>query len=180
MELKHVVDDTQMFGFERSSVIGSWVLSTNLTSNQDVALNPMSEVEVFDDGTAVISETFQLNGERPIDDEISPTENVIKTEADWILTTDGSLVIAALEGTHTTVLKPMKRVTDGSWRLMTRRASRNGSDENTFVGVTTAVKRNSGSVSSFLAQGDFFGGAIAGIPIRGERVGPNLLLVVHP
>ena len=116
VELKHVVDDTQMFGFERASVIGNWVLSTNLTSNQDVALNPMSEVEVFDDGTAVISETFQLVGEWPIDDEISPTENVIKTEADWILTTDGSLVIAALDGTHTTVLKPMKRVTDGSWR----------------------------------------------------------------
>ena len=44
---------------------------------------------------------------------------------------------------------------------MTRRANRNVADENTFVGVTTAVKRNSGSVSSFLAQGDFLG-----VPLR--------------
>ena len=40
VELKHVVDDTQLFGFERSNVIGSWVLSTQLTYNQDVSLTP--------------------------------------------------------------------------------------------------------------------------------------------
>ena len=34
----------------------------------------MSEVEFFDDGTAVINETFRLDGEWPIGDEISPTE----------------------------------------------------------------------------------------------------------
>ena len=75
----------------------------------------MSEVEFFDDGTAVINETFRLDGEWPIGDEISPTEGLVKTEADWILTTDGSLVIAALEGVHTTVLKPMKK--SGGWFL---------------------------------------------------------------
>ena len=65
--LKHVVDDSQMFGLKRSDVIGTWVLSTHLTpSSPERYLNALSEVQFFDDGTAIISETYRLGGDRPI------------------------------------------------------------------------------------------------------------------
>ncbi|MDA9950863.1 hypothetical protein N9D28_02060, partial [Luminiphilus sp.] len=153
--LMNVVDDTKMFGFSRSDVIGSWVIGTRLTENENGSKEPISVVTVSEDGVATVEERISLDRRiYGLDAQIS--SEIVTTQGKWTLAGDGSLVISANDGEHVTLLKPMKKAFDGSWRLLAEvKNNLTGASQDNFVMVADAVKRDPRSVENFVRNGTY-------------------------
>jgi hypothetical protein len=159
--LVNVVDDTQLFGFSRSEVVGSWVINTRLTFHDYDARHPISEVTIFENGTAEIKEGIRVRGDYDLGDSLS--EKFKTTLVDWSLIGDGTLVLQANNGEydHVSSFKPMKRASDGSWRLMAKVSNSRGGDGDNVVLIADAVKRDRDSSEAFVSGTDYLG-----VPLR--------------
>ncbi|MDB2557987.1 hypothetical protein N9X77_08545, partial [Luminiphilus sp.] len=159
--LVNVVDDTQLFGFSRSEVVGSWVINTRLTFHDYDSRHRISEVTIFEDGTAEIKEGMRVTGDYDLGGSLS--EKFKTTLVDWALIGDGTLVLQANndEYDHVSTFKPMKRASDGSWRLMAEVSNSRGGDGDNFVLIADAVKRDRVSAEAFVSGTDYIG-----VPLR--------------